>query len=533
MDRETIWSNVVGTGIDPKPLKNKVTSVNGKTGEVNLTAKDVGALNQNELQNGVNLALQQAKESGAFDGKDGNDYILTEKDKQEIADMIPSSSFSVKEIGAIGDGVTDDTEAIQTALDACHANGGGTVIIPTGTYLLSDALKFYSNQHIKGEPGAVLVQKDGNTGGAWGNLMRNYYNGSGGYDATENVIIEGLTFDGGAQEETATTLLAFCHSKNICIKNCTFKNGFSNGTTVGTGHDIEVNSSHNVTVSDCLFRNNRRTGYSSEIIQIDCAYSEGAYPWTPDDGVRNDDRTPSDTVTVSGCIFEGVTRDTLANGNSFVGSHTSYASLNVVVEHCTMRNGCYAVIFNAVQGLTVRDNSIYDTAAGVMVKNDNADAVALNNILSGTVQTPYNGKVIGQGNILNGVPVEDVGGIEVSGAKVGDFLKVKEVDENGVPTAWETVDIVTQYPIVNMTEPTAEILPNHFYRWGEVASLSLTIAPEIEGVASEFLFGFVSGETATELTLPESVKWAVEPNIEAGKTYQVSILNGLAVIIGA
>lgn len=35
-------------------------------------------------------------------------------------------------------------------------------------------------------------------------------------------------------------------------------------------------------------------------------------------------------------------------------------------------------------------------------------------------------------------PPESGGGIEVSGAKVGDFLKVKEVDEKGVPTAWET-----------------------------------------------------------------------------------------------
>lgn len=43
MDRKTIWSNVVGTGLDPKPLENKVESVNGKTGTVNLSAEDVGA----------------------------------------------------------------------------------------------------------------------------------------------------------------------------------------------------------------------------------------------------------------------------------------------------------------------------------------------------------------------------------------------------------------------------------------------------------------------------------------------------------
>ena len=38
-------------------------------------------------------------------------------------------------------------------------------------------------------------------------------------------------------------------------------------------------------------------------------------------------------------------------------------------------------------------------------------------------------------------PPKSGGGIEVSGAKVGQFLKVAEVDENGVPTAWETAEM--------------------------------------------------------------------------------------------
>lgn len=91
MNGKRSWSNVIGTGIDPDPLKNKVTSVNGQTGDVVLNAEDVGALSQDDLHGGVALALQQAKDSGAFDGKDGkdgDDYILTEGDKQEIAEMI-------------------------------------------------------------------------------------------------------------------------------------------------------------------------------------------------------------------------------------------------------------------------------------------------------------------------------------------------------------------------------------------------------------------------------------------------------------
>ncbi|WP_342654390.1 putative Ig domain-containing protein [Pseudomonas sp. F3-2] len=45
--------------------------------------------------------------------------------------------FNVKDFGAVGDGVTDDTAAIQSAIDAAAAAGGGQVYVPTGTYIVS------------------------------------------------------------------------------------------------------------------------------------------------------------------------------------------------------------------------------------------------------------------------------------------------------------------------------------------------------------------------------------------------------------
>ena len=50
---------------------------------------------------------------------------------------MPSGYFNVKAYGAVGDGVTDDTAAIQAAVDAAAAAGGGTVFFPRGTYIIA------------------------------------------------------------------------------------------------------------------------------------------------------------------------------------------------------------------------------------------------------------------------------------------------------------------------------------------------------------------------------------------------------------
>ena len=59
--------------------------------------------------------------------------------------------------GAKGDGQTDDAAAIQRAINACSAAGGGTVIIPAGhTFLCGPLyLKSYVNLHL--EPNSRLL----------------------------------------------------------------------------------------------------------------------------------------------------------------------------------------------------------------------------------------------------------------------------------------------------------------------------------------------------------------------------------------
>ena len=48
--------------------------------------------------------------------------------------------FDVKGYGAVGDGVADDAAAIQHAIDTAATVGGGTVLMPAGTYRLESPL---------------------------------------------------------------------------------------------------------------------------------------------------------------------------------------------------------------------------------------------------------------------------------------------------------------------------------------------------------------------------------------------------------
>lgn len=52
-----------------------------------------------------------------------------------------SHVFNVREYGAVGDGVADDTVAIQEAIDACQAANGGVVFLPDGFYKTSAPLR--------------------------------------------------------------------------------------------------------------------------------------------------------------------------------------------------------------------------------------------------------------------------------------------------------------------------------------------------------------------------------------------------------
>ena len=85
------------------------------------------------------------------DGIEGVEYYYDLYEFAEERFSGIAKLFNVKEYGAKGDGTTDDTEAVQSALAAAEENGGGVVFFPGGDYVIREKLVVAPNIELKGE----------------------------------------------------------------------------------------------------------------------------------------------------------------------------------------------------------------------------------------------------------------------------------------------------------------------------------------------------------------------------------------------
>jgi parallel beta-helix repeat protein len=139
-----------------------------------------------------NLQIQLASSSGSslVGYNQGGTGAVTRTVQARLRDIV-----SVKDFGAVGDGVTDDTVAIQAALDASVS--GGSVVIPPGTYLHSSRLIVKNGTRAVIGTGGILKAANANCG----ILLAGRQSGQ---PTNVSVIdVNGLNIDGGGFAITA------------------------------------------------------------------------------------------------------------------------------------------------------------------------------------------------------------------------------------------------------------------------------------------------------------------------------------------
>jgi parallel beta-helix repeat protein len=358
----------------------------------------------------------------------------------------PGKTFNVKDYGATGNGSTDDTAAIQSAVDA--ANGtGGEVIVPPGTYLINPVrlqgigINLHSNMTFTVQGGATLQAASTNTSAYYmvmaekvsnvnirggGTVVGNRYNNDisdsneGGFGiavvGSSHVVVEGLTAkdcwgDGfyvtqGCADVTLAGVTADSNRRNgmaitsvtgMVVRDSTFSNTTGmeeSGSWVnGFGIDVEPNSGETVDqllVAGCTFKDNYWSDIASGVAVGLSAEVQDVY------------------------IYQnGFTRSS--------GSSTGYAG--VEISNCS--------------GTVVLDNTLdYLREYGILLRNGAADSYVVGNQVTRT-QAPYGDGIeeyIGTDNVITGNTCENNVGYGIrSSNSSGTTISGNTLSGNGNP----------------------------------------------------------------------------------------------------
>ena len=104
------------------------------------------------------LAVILALGTGCGRSAENQGKAIPVRDHQKSTTLVTPKEVNVKDFGATGDGSTDDTVAIQNAVDDVKAAGGGTVLVPDGVYIIDavKSIRLKSNIQLRLSPNATL-----------------------------------------------------------------------------------------------------------------------------------------------------------------------------------------------------------------------------------------------------------------------------------------------------------------------------------------------------------------------------------------
>lgn len=328
--------------------------------------------------------------------------------QQIVASDLPGSTvlkgvlpLNVRDYGAKGNGTADDAPAIQAALNAALAAGGGWVWIPPGTYRMATLpLRIYRNTRLTLDPLAT-IQRD-TTGPIFlnGDAAQTF----GGYTGHGNITIEGGTLDARGTVITAyNTVISIGHAEDITIRNVTIKDvpGF---------HAIEINSTKVARIEGCRFLGFIHTGDRgfSEAIQPDLAKGSGYFG-----GFGPYDHTPCRDLVISRCYFGASGTAGTQAWPRAVGSHSATKTVwhrDIKILGCEADSlTSYAVGGYNWDRVTIANNTIHDCGAGIRMRSiDTADTNDTKDTTGAqTSSSQEMGVLTITGNVITGVTGAD------------------------------------------------------------------------------------------------------------------------------
>ena len=278
--------------------------------------------------------------------------------------------YDVCDYGAKGDGKTLCTQAVQRAVDRCAADGGGTVYLPTGTFL-SGTIYMKSGVTLKLGVGCILLGsadlKDyPRTVQAFRSYTDNYTDRSLIYgENLDRIAITGRgTIDGqgglfkGAYK-VRPYMIRFIQCSNVVVEGVTIKD-----SPMWVQHYLACDD---VRVSGITVRS--RVNANNDGINIDCCHR----------------------VIISGCNVDS------GDDAIVLKSTAARACRDVVVGNCVLRSNCNGLKMGTesnggFQNIVLTGCSIYDTRlAGValeIVDGGTMDRVVVSDIAMNKIGAP-------------------------------------------------------------------------------------------------------------------------------------------------
>ena len=289
--------------------------------------------------------------------------------------MINGPVFNVKDFGAVGNGSTDDTAAINAAIEAAFAIGGGTVVFMPVTYAILTTVKVRSNVTLD-LCGATLQRIGTNK---TFNIVQNYtYNPATAID-TRIAIINGtiagnVTNDVATQDHLAVGGNIFLYGVSIFrIENIRLLTANSNGFGWRECSNGLVDNVTGGTFGANLFA--PTSGLNNHVSNCDFAYA-GATGAAPGICV---DIEPNSVLEIAAIYFNNCRINDLTLVDFWSSAAASFL-IEAQFDNCTFVSGSPSTVKIQASNSVVADNVIFGDTCRIGITSSAASAIKIGNV---------------------------------------------------------------------------------------------------------------------------------------------------------